>query len=86
MTTSTTDALGRIQAIVTGRLGVEKSKVVPEASFTDDLGADSLDMVVIAIAIEREFNIEISLDASDEIVTVQDAVAAVLKGRGVRDE
>ena len=86
MTTSTTDALGRIQPIVIGRLGVEQSKVVSEASFTDDLNADSLDMVAIFIAIEREFGIEISLDDSDQIVTVRDAVDAVLEGLGIKDE
>ena len=55
-------------------LGVESEKVKPEASFIDDLGADSLDTVELVMAFEEEFQIEISDDAANDIQTVKDAV------------
>ena len=59
--------LERVQAIVADRLGVDKSEVVPEASFTDDLNADSLDLVELIMAFEEEFSTEDStLEISDE--------------------
>ena len=69
----------RIKKVVAEHLGVEEVDVVPTASFVDDLGADSLDLVELAMALEEEFStsslkIEIPDEDADEIVTVQDAV------------
>ncbi|MGE0753638.1 MAG: acyl carrier protein [Alphaproteobacteria bacterium] len=64
----------RVKKIVVEHLGVEEAKVVPEASFIDDLGADSLDTVELVMAFEEEFNIEIPDDAAEKILTLQDAI------------
>ena len=69
----------RIKAIVVEHLGVEEKEVVPTASFVEDLGADSLDLVEMIMALEEEFStderkIEIPDEAAEKIVTVQDAV------------
>ena len=68
------DIAERVKKIVVEHLGVEENKVTPEASFIDDLGADSLDMVELAIRFEREFGFEISDDARESILTVGAAV------------
>ena len=68
------DIAGRVKKIVVEHLGVEDAKVVSEASFIDDLGADSLDTVELVMAFEEEFSIEIPDDAAEKILTVQDAV------------
>lgn len=67
------DIAERVKKIVVEHLGVEEAKVTPEASFIDDLGADSLDTVELVMAFEEEFNIEIPDDAAEKILTVQDA-------------
>lgn len=67
------DIAERVKKIVVEHLGVEEAKVAPEASFIDDLGADSLDTVELVMAFEEEFNIEIPDDAAEKILTVQDA-------------
>jgi len=64
----------RIKEIVTEQLGVEESQVTNEASFMDDLGADSLDTVELVMALEEEFDIEISDENAEKIQTVQDAI------------
>ena len=64
----------RVKKIVLEHLGVEESKVVDNASFIDDLGADSLDTVELVMAFEEEFDIEIPDDAAEHIQTVGDAV------------
>lgn len=64
----------RVKKIVVEHLGVEADKVVPSASFIDDLGADSLDTVELVMAFEEEFSVEIPDDAAEKILTVQDAV------------
>lgn len=64
----------RVTKIIVEQLGVEESKVTPNASFMDDLGADSLDTVEMVMAFEEEFSIEIPDDAAQKIRTVQDAV------------
>ncbi len=79
----------RVQTIVADRLGVEKEKVVPEASFVDDLSADSLDLVELIMAFEEEFSsgdvkIEISDEEAEKIATVKDAIN-YLKAHGVDD-
>jgi acyl carrier protein len=58
----------------TADLGVEESKVTEEASFIDDLGADSLDIVELVMAFEEEFGVEIPDDAAEKITTVRDAI------------
>ena len=64
----------RVKKIVVEHLGVEADKVTPEASFIDDLGADSLDIVELVMAFEEEFGCEIPDDAAETILTVGDAV------------
>ena len=66
--------LGKVQAIVSEQLGVDVSEVKPEASFANDLGADSLDTVELVMALEEEFDIEIPDEAAEKITTVQEAV------------
>ncbi len=67
------DTADRVKKIVVEHLGVEESKVTESASFIDDLGADSLDIVELVMAFEEEFGIEIPDDAAEKIVTVKDA-------------
>jgi len=64
----------RVKEIVAEQLGVDESQVTNEASFMDDLGADSLDTVELVMALEEEFDIEISDESAEKIQTVQDAV------------
>lgn len=68
------DVLGRITKIVVDRLGVEESEVKPEASFKEDLGADSLDVVELVMELEDEFDMEISDEDAEKITTVGDVV------------
>ncbi|HBQ97281.1 MULTISPECIES: acyl carrier protein [Roseofilum] len=69
----------RVQKIVADQLGVEAEKVKLEASFTEDLGADSLDTVELVMALEEEFNLEIPDDAAEKIETVKNAVDYIEK-------
>ncbi|MBR1799394.1 MAG: acyl carrier protein [Bacteroidales bacterium] len=69
----------KVTSIITDKLGVEESQVVPEASFTNDLGADSLDTVELIMELEKEFEIEIPDEAAEKIVTVGDAIAYIEK-------
>jgi len=69
----------RVKKIVVEHLGVSADKVVKEASFIDDLGADSLDTVELVMAFEEEFGIEIPDDAAETIQTVGDAVGFIEK-------
>jgi len=64
----------KVKKIVVEHLGVEEAKVVPTASFIDDLGADSLDTVELVMAFEEAFEVEIPEDAAEKIQTVGDAV------------
>lgn len=64
----------KVQKIVSEQLSVEESEVKPEASFANDLGADSLDTVELVMALEEEFDIEIPDEAAENIATVQSAV------------
>ena len=68
------DIKGKVKKIVADHLGVEESKITDEASFIDDLGADSLDTVELVMAFEEEFKCEIPDDIAEKIVTVKDAV------------
>ncbi|MGQ0558989.1 MAG: acyl carrier protein [Sphingosinicella sp.] len=64
----------RVKKIVVEHLGVEGDKVTEDASFIDDLGADSLDIVELVMAFEEEFGVEIPDDAAEKISTVKDAI------------
>jgi len=64
----------RVKEIISEQLGLEKEDIQTEASFIDDLGADSLDIVEMIMTIEDEFDIEISDEDAEKIVTVQDAI------------
>jgi acyl carrier protein len=68
------DVADRVKKIVIEHLNVDADKVTENASFIDDLGADSLDTVELVMAFEEEFNVEIPDDAAESIVTVGDAV------------
>ena len=68
------DIEDRTRKIVVEHLGVEEDKVIENASFIDDLGADSLDTVELVMAFEEEFGIEIPDDAAESIQTVGDAI------------
>ena len=67
----------KIKEIVAEQLGVEVSEVTTEASFVDDLGADSLDTVELVMALEEEFGIEIPDEDAEKISTVQDAITYI---------
>ena len=67
----------KVIAIVVDKLGVEESQVTPEANFTSDLGADSLDTVELIMELEKEFNISIPDDQAEKIATVGDAIAYI---------
>ena len=68
------DIAERVKKIVVEHLGVDEDKVTENASFIDDLGADSLDTVELVMAFEEEFNVEIPDDAAEKIQTVGDAI------------
>ncbi len=68
------DTSNRVKKIVVEHLGVEEAKVTDNASFIDDLGADSLDTVELVMAFEEEFGCEIPDDAAEKILTVKDAI------------
>jgi acyl carrier protein len=75
------DIADRVKNIVVKHLGVDADKVKQEASFIDDLGADSLDTVELVMAFEEEFGIEIPDDAAETIQTVGDAVKFIEKAQ-----
>ena len=67
----------KVKDIIINELGVEPEKVTPEASFVDDLGADSLDTVELVMAFEEEFGIEIPDEDAEKLSTVGDAIAYI---------
>ncbi len=77
--TEMSDIKSRVIAIIVDKLGVDQAEVTPEASFTNDLGADSLDTVELIMEFEKEFNIAIPDDQAEKIQTVGQAVDYVEK-------
>ena len=71
------DTFDRVKKIIVEQLGVEENEVTPEASITDDLGADSLDQVELVMAFETEFGIDIPDEEAEKIKTVGDAVSKI---------
>ncbi|MCG8700299.1 MAG: acyl carrier protein [Bacteroidales bacterium] len=71
------DIASKVKAIIVDKLGVDESEVTPEASFTNDLGADSLDTVELIMEFEKEFNIGIPDDQAEKISTVGEAVSYI---------
>jgi acyl carrier protein len=76
------DVSERVKKIVVEHLGVDESKVSDNASFIDDLGADSLDTVELVMAFEEEFGCEIPDDAAEKILTVKDAISYIEENAG----
>ena len=74
MGSNNSDVAQRVAKIVVSNLGVEEDKVTENASFIDDLGADSLDTVELVMAFEEEFGVEIPDEAAESILTVGDAI------------
>lgn len=72
----------KLIGIIAEQLSVDKDKVVPGASFIDDLGADSLDLVELIMAMEEAFDIEIADDVAEKITTVQNAIDHISKVAG----
>ena len=72
----------RVKKIVVELLGVEGDNVTEEASFIDDLGADSLDIIELVMAFEEEFGVEIPDDAAEKITTVRDAIEYIDSNKG----
>ena len=72
----------KVKDIIVEQLSVDREKVVPGASFVDDLGADSLDLVELIMAMEEEFDVEIPDEEAEKIVTVQNAIDFVAKIQG----
>jgi acyl carrier protein len=75
--TNMSETADRVKKIVVEHLGVEAEKVTEDASFIDDLGADSLDIVELVMAFEEEFGVEIPDDAAEKIATVKDAITYI---------
>ena len=69
----------KVKEIIVDKLGVDESEVVPEASFTNDLGADSLDTVELIMEFEKEFDIQIPDDQAENIITVGQAIEFIEK-------
>ena len=75
------ETLTKLQGIVSEQLGVDQSKIIPSASFTTELGADSLDVVELVMAFEEAFDIEIDDESAGKIQTVQDAMDFIDKAK-----
>jgi acyl carrier protein len=71
------DISAKVTSIIVDKLGVDAGEVVPTASFTNDLGADSLDTVELIMEFEKEFNISIPDEAAEKIATVGDAITYI---------
>lgn len=71
------DIASKVKAIIVDKMGVDETEVTPEASFTNDLGADSLDTVELIMEFEKDFNISIPDDQAEKIATVGDAITYI---------
>lgn len=80
------DTLTRLKKIIADHLDIDSTRVVPEASFSDDLGADSLDAVELIMAFEEYFEIEISDEEAETILTVKNAVDFINEKIAQKDE
>lgn len=78
MTVETNEIEARVKKIVVEQLGVKDEEVTTDASFVDDLGADSLDTVELVMALEEEFETEIPDEDAEKIVTIKDAVKYIV--------
>lgn len=76
------DVAGKVKEIIVEQLGVTPEQVTPEASFIEDLGADSLDTVELVMALEEEFDIQIPDEEAEKITTVQQAVDYIVTKKG----
>ncbi len=76
------DIEAKVKSIICEQLNVAEEDVVPEASFVDDLGADSLDQVELIMAMEEEFDLSIPDEDAEKIATVQDVVDYIKKAKG----
>ena len=77
------EVLSRLKEIITERLDVEEDQIVPEATFVEDLGADSLDIVELIMGIEEEFDIEIPDEDDEKLTSVGEALSYTLSKIGV---
>ena len=77
------EVLARLKVIITDRLDVEADQIVPEASFVEELGADSLDLVELIMGIEEEFDIEIPDEDAEKLTSVGEAMNYTLSKIGV---
>ena len=76
------EVAAKVTKIIVDQLGVSAEEVKPEASFVEDLGADSLDLTELIMAMEEEFDIEIADDAAQKILKVQDAISYIESKQG----
>jgi acyl carrier protein len=76
------DIASRVKAIIIDKLGIDENEVTPEASFTNDLGFDSLDTVELIMDFEKEFDIQIPDDQAENITTVGQAIDFIKKAKG----
>jgi acyl carrier protein len=73
------EVVEKVKQIISEQLGVDEAEVTPSASFTDDLGADSLDQVELVMALEEAFSVSVSDEDTEKLLTVQDAIDYVDK-------
>lgn len=71
------DVMGKVKTIIVDQLGVDAAEVTPEAAFVDDLGADSLDVVELVMAVEEEFGLEIPDEDAEKITNVSEVVGYI---------
>ena len=73
------EVVEKVRQIISEQLGVDEAEVTPSASFTDDLGADSLDQVELIMALEEAFNMEVGDEDTEKMLTVQNAIDYIEK-------
>jgi acyl carrier protein len=86
MSTKPNEIEARVKKIVVEQLGVKEDEVTIDASFVDDLGADSLDTVELVMALEEEFETEIPDEDAEKIITIKDAVAYIVGSSAKADK